>query len=605
MSVAVRGLTKRFAAGSAPAVADVSFDAPHGAITALLGPSGAGKSTILRIIAGLETADAGTVEIDGEDVTAAPARARGVGLVFQHYALFDHMSVRRNVGFGLAVRGARREETAARVNELLALVRLDGLAHRRPPELSGGERQRVAFARALAVRPRLLLLDEPFGALDASVRRELREWLHALHAKTGVTTLLVTHDQGEALELAGHVVMMLAGQVAQAGAPHDVYDHPATPAVASFLGEANVLDGRSFVRPHDVRLARPDRDETGVVGRVRTLRRVGGVVRLSVALPGGEAVTVETPKDEADALGIRAGDPVGVDLRAARAFDAALEGLQAARPVAGIPSRPLPTSADAASLLEDTRGLLLPEAYGRAAATSRELAAFAERLRAIVARERHASCGGDAGDPRDCPACAAPVEKTILALLTRLPALRELLDGDLAAALAADPAARSAAEVALCYPGFLALIAQRLAHALWTEGAPLTARLLTEHVHSRTGIDLHPGAALGARLFIDHGTGLVVGETTVIGAGVRLHQGVTLGAPSSAAGAGARRGVKRHPTLEDDVIVYANATILGDVVIGRGAIVGGNCWITTNVPPGARVWAEHERRESEPSPPTP
>ena len=347
MSIVLQAVTKRFTSAGTPAVADVSFEAPRGAITAVLGPSGAGKSTVLRLVAGLEAPDSGKVIIDGEDCARVPVQKRGVGLVFQHYALFRHMTVRENVAFGLSVRHVPRKEIAARVSELLQLVQLEHLADRYPAQLSGGQRQRIAFARALAVRPRVLLLDEPFGALDAAVRRELREWLEQLHAGMGVTTLLVTHDQEEALELAEHVVIMFDGRIAQSGPPGEVYDHPASPVVASFLGGANLLtapvfSGRAdfgplavsapdsardgellqvFVRPHDLKLRRVRGKHPGLaVARVERVKRIGGYVRISLALPGGEALTVESPRAEIDELGVVAGEPVLVDLRAARPF---------------------------------------------------------------------------------------------------------------------------------------------------------------------------------------------------------------------------------------------------------------------------------------------
>src|SRR6266481_281653 len=349
MSIVLEAVTKRFTSGGTPAVSDVSFEAPRGAITAVLGPSGAGKSTVLRIVAGLEAPDSGRVLIDGEDCARVPVRKRGVGLVFQHYALFRHMTVRENVAFGLSVRRVPRKEVAARVAELLQLVQLEHLADRYPAQLSGGQRQRIAFARALAVRPRVLLLDEPFGALDAAVRRELREWLAQLHAGMGVTTLLVTHDQEEALELAEHVVLMFDGRIAQSGPPGEVYDHPASPLVASFLGGANlhtapVYSGRAdfnfgalalpapawardgellqvFVRPHDLKLRRVRGMHPGLaVARVERVKRIGGYVRISLALPGGESLTVESPRSEIDELGFAPGEPVLVDLRAARPF---------------------------------------------------------------------------------------------------------------------------------------------------------------------------------------------------------------------------------------------------------------------------------------------
>jgi sulfate/thiosulfate transport system ATP-binding protein len=349
MSVVVRGVTKSFTTAGTPAVADVSFEAPKGGITALLGPSGAGKSTVLRLIAGLEVADQGTIAIDDEDVSRLPVQKRGIGLVFQNYALFEHMTVRKNIGFGLEVRKTARADIDARVSELLELIQLVKLGERLPAELSGGQRQRVAFARALAVRPRVLLLDEPFGALDARVRQELREWLHEVHQQTGVTTLLVTHDQNEALELAAHVVVMLDGRVAQAGSPSELYDHPASPGVAAFIGGVNVLRGRvdggraqlgtvevsapdgaaegesvhAYVRPQDIRLASATQSSEvdGVsLAMIERLRRVGGSVKVSLVLADGEKVTMETPKADIDALGVSEGDHVLVDLRAAKVF---------------------------------------------------------------------------------------------------------------------------------------------------------------------------------------------------------------------------------------------------------------------------------------------
>ena len=235
MSVEVRNLARHFTDDGPPAVADVSFTAPTGAITAVLGPSGAGKSTVLRIIAGLEQPDRGRVFLSGEDVTETPVQKRGVGFVFQGYALFGHMTVRENVVFGLRVRNVPRKEALAKADELLARVQLDGLGSRRPNELSGGQRQRVALARALAVSPRVLLLDEPFGALDAGVRLELGEWLLRLHDETGLTTLLVTHDQPEAFALASHLVVLFDGKVSQAGTPAELRAQPADERLASFL----------------------------------------------------------------------------------------------------------------------------------------------------------------------------------------------------------------------------------------------------------------------------------------------------------------------------------------------------------------------------------
>jgi sulfate transport system ATP-binding protein len=349
MSVTVQGLTKRFGRrGEAAAASDVSFQAPKGRITSLLGPSGSGKSTVLRLIAGLEEPDAGHIRIDDVDCTTTPARSRGVGFAFQSYALFSHMNVHDNIAFGMKIRKAPRAEMDKRVEELLVLVQLSDYGQRFPNQLSGGQRQRVALARALATRPKVLLLDEPFGALDTKVRVELREWLADFQEKTGVTTILVTHDQEEALELSEHVVVLQEGKVVQAGSPHDVYDRPATPFVAAFLGGANVLrgqmrDGRldigagavdgplgaedgvsvqAFVRPHDIRIEKPTEESAANVQLARVLRmiRIGAQVKLTVELVTGESVTVQMPKAEIDQLGIQQGDRVMVDLKEAKVF---------------------------------------------------------------------------------------------------------------------------------------------------------------------------------------------------------------------------------------------------------------------------------------------
>src|SRR5688572_7207845 len=289
MTVEATNLVKSFnSRGDVAAVGGVSFVAPEGKVTSLLGPSGSGKSTLLRLIAGLEEPDSGSISIAGRDVTSVPVKRREVGFVFQSYALFRHMTVRDNIAFGMEIRKAENSAIDARVKELLELVQLDGYASRFPAQLSGGQRQRIALARALATNPKVLLLDEPFGALDAQVRVELREWLVEFHEKTGVTTLLVTHDQEEALELAQHVVLLNHGRVEQAGAPHELYDHPVSPFVASFLGGANVLktrvagtEARAFVRPHDVRLAKSTSPDTDLeLGTVERLARIGGNVKL-------------------------------------------------------------------------------------------------------------------------------------------------------------------------------------------------------------------------------------------------------------------------------------------------------------------------------------
>ena len=249
MSIRVESISKRF--GDAVALDDVSLEVASGSLTALLGPSGGGKSTLLRIIAGLDTPDSGTVTIGGEDLTEAPARQRGVGFCFQHYAPFRHLTVRRNVAFGLEIRRRPKAEITARVDELLELVGLAHLAERYPSQLSGGQRQRMALARALAIEPKVLLLDEPFGALDAQVRTQLRRWLRDLHDTLHVTTVLVTHDQEEAMEVADRLAVVNHGRLEQVGTPAELYDHPANEFVLTFLGPATKLNG-AWVRPHDL-----------------------------------------------------------------------------------------------------------------------------------------------------------------------------------------------------------------------------------------------------------------------------------------------------------------------------------------------------------------
>ncbi len=349
MSLTVKNLTKRFTASGTPAVADVSFAAAPGGITTLLGPSGSGKSTVLRIVAGLEQPDAGQVLFGEQDMTGVPAQKRGLGFVFQSYALFKHMTVRKNIAFGLRVRKAPADEVKRKVDELLSLVQLDGLGERYPAELSGGQRQRVAFARALAIQPKLLLLDEPFGALDAQVRVELRDWLRRLHGEHDVTTLLVTHDQEEAMEVSDRVVVMHDGRVAQAGTVREVYDRPATPFVAAFVGGANVLRGlmvggrvsvgtlavsvadgvdapdgasvHAYVRPHDVTLTKAEAGAPEVsLARVERMAWLGGTVKLSLKLSDGAPMTVEMPKAEVQALSINEGDLVMASPRDAKVF---------------------------------------------------------------------------------------------------------------------------------------------------------------------------------------------------------------------------------------------------------------------------------------------
>src|SRR4051812_35785802 len=272
--------------GTFAALRDVSVDIPTGALTALLGPSGGGKSTLLRIIAGLETPDSGTIEIGGEDSTKLSPQRRNVGFVFQHYAAFKHMTVFGNVAFGLEIRKRPKAQIKAKVDELLELVHLEQFAHRYPAQLSGGQRQRMALARALAVEPQVLLLDEPFGALDAQVRKELRAWLRRLHDQVHVTTVFVTHDQEEAMEVADSIVVMANGKVEQVGSPDDLYEAPANDFVMSFLGPVTTLDGR-LVRPHDLELSVEQRPGT-VTAKVTRVTRLGFEVRVDLEIDGTE-----------------------------------------------------------------------------------------------------------------------------------------------------------------------------------------------------------------------------------------------------------------------------------------------------------------------------
>ncbi len=297
--IRVENITKRF--GDYPALHGIDLEVQPGEFIALLGPSGSGKTTLLRIIAGLEFQDSGRVLFNGEDVSDVGVGSRQVGFVFQHYALFRHMTVAENVAFGLTVRKrSERPSKAAirdRAEELLRLVQLDGLGKRYPGQLSGGQRQRVALARALAIEPRLLLLDEPFGALDAKVRKDLRRWLRDLHKQMGLTSIFVTHDQEEALELADRVVVMDHGVIEQVGTPEQVYMEPATPFVANFVGETNRLPGGIHVRPHDLELARDGEDGEAVL--VDNVFRKGGVWRVEGTLAGHSGEVVEIDLDAA------------------------------------------------------------------------------------------------------------------------------------------------------------------------------------------------------------------------------------------------------------------------------------------------------------------
>jgi sulfate transport system ATP-binding protein len=306
MSIEIRNVSKRF--GTFQAVDDVSLDVDGGSLTALLGPSGSGKSTLLRIIAGLEWPDTGEIRLAGEDATELTPQKRGVGFVFQHYAAFKHMTVRQNVGFGLAVRKRPKDEVRARVAELLELVQLTGFGDRYPAQLSGGQRQRMALARALAPEPKVLLLDEPFGALDARVRAELRLWLRRLHEETHTTTVFVTHDQEEAMEVADRVVVMNRGHVEQVAGPRELYDAPANEFVMSFVGEAIRFDGQ-LVRPHELEITLDAEADTreGLVERVVHL---GFDVRCELSLDDGDRVVVQMTRRRAAELELEPGQIV-------------------------------------------------------------------------------------------------------------------------------------------------------------------------------------------------------------------------------------------------------------------------------------------------------
>jgi len=353
MSIIVRGIEKRF--GSFTALDHLSLEFASGELVALLGPSGCGKTTLLRVIAGLEYADAGQVLLEGNDVADVGARERQVGFVFQHYALFRHMTVFENIAFGLRVKPRQQRPSEAtirsKVHELLQLVQLDWLADRYPSELSGGQRQRIALARALAVEPSVLLLDEPFGALDAKVRKELRSWLRRLHDDLHVTTIFVTHDQEEALEVADRIVVMNHGRIEQTGSPQEVYDHPQSAFVYEFLGAANQLQGQvgehgfvandglealkvqadfhgpalAYVRPHDLELVADSRvtgAQRGIRVGVRRVIPVGGTVRVELEAGAGRTLEAELDRASWQALGIAVGDGVTAIPRALRAFPA-------------------------------------------------------------------------------------------------------------------------------------------------------------------------------------------------------------------------------------------------------------------------------------------
>jgi sulfate transport system ATP-binding protein len=346
MSIHVKDVSKRF--GSFVALDRVSIEVPSGGLLALLGPSGSGKTTLLRILGGLETPDSGSIFHEGEEITQRSARDRNVGFVFQHYALFRHMSVFENVAFALRVRYRKEQEVRQRVAELMRLVRLEGLEGRKPSQLSGGQRQRVALARALAAQPRVLLLDEPFGALDARVRQELQQWLRRLHDDVGVTTILVTHDQAEAFEVADRVVILQRGVVAQEGTPQEVFDNPVSAFVMDFLGRVNALPGKVqggrayvgpigvpcpeyleheprpatvYVRPHELDIERVPNGTPTLPARVVHVNPAGAVTRISLeALEGELSLSVEVPPERSSALALAVGETVHVTPRRARVF---------------------------------------------------------------------------------------------------------------------------------------------------------------------------------------------------------------------------------------------------------------------------------------------
>jgi sulfate transport system ATP-binding protein len=318
VTIEVRAVEKRF--GAFEALGGVSLDVPGGSLTALLGPSGSGKSTLLRVIAGLEPPDTGTVFLNGVDVTHTPPQARGVGFVFQHYAAFRHMTVWDNVAFGLQVRKRPKTEIRERVAALLNLVQLEGYAGQYPSQLSGGQRQRMALARALAVQPAVMLLDEPFGALDARVRKELRDWLRRLHDDVHVTTVLVTHDQEEAMDVADRVVVMDHGRVQQIGSPRELYEHPANAFVMSFVGPVNHLDG-ALVRPHDVAIY----SEPAAATRAATVERLthlGFEVRVELALIDGGRLWSQITRDDLERMELVPSQRVYVEPLRARRFKA-------------------------------------------------------------------------------------------------------------------------------------------------------------------------------------------------------------------------------------------------------------------------------------------
>ncbi|MFB2771523.1 sulfate/molybdate ABC transporter ATP-binding protein [Pelatocladus sp. BLCC-F211] len=335
MGIAVENVSKHY--GNFRAVDDVSLEIKTGSLVALLGPSGSGKSTLLRMIAGLEIPDAGQIWLVGENATHRSVQERNIGFVFQHYALFKHLTVRENIAFAMELRKANKQRTRQRVEELLELVQLRGFGDRYPSQLSGGQRQRVALARALAVQPRILLLDEPFGALDAKVRKDLRTWLRNLHSEVHVTTVFVTHDQEEAMEVADEIVVMNQGRVEQVGSPAYIYDNPATPFVMSFIGPVNVLPGNAgiapnrdrvspsdkvFLRPHDILIEIEASDDTTSV-IVDRIIHLGWEIRAELALQSGERINAFLSREQFRRLELQEGQRVYVKSKQAKVFSGA------------------------------------------------------------------------------------------------------------------------------------------------------------------------------------------------------------------------------------------------------------------------------------------
>jgi sulfate/thiosulfate transport system ATP-binding protein len=332
MSILVENVSKHF--GNFHALDNINLEVKDGGLIALLGPSGSGKSTLLRVIAGLETADSGQIFINGQHATNLDVRRRNIGFVFQHYALFKHLTIRQNIGFGLDIRKVPRAEIKARVEELLELVQLQGLGDRYPSQLSGGQRQRVALARSLAVKPDVLLLDEPFGALDAKVRKELRAWLRRLHDEFHVTSVFVTHDQEEAMEVADEIVIMNRGRIEQIGSPAEVYDRPANPFVMSFIGPVNVLSNNTelfsngdfhtkgtelYVRPHDIEVQTSPNGNT-IPARIERIIHLGWEIQVELLLTDRQRVTAHFSREKFDGLGLEAGNTVFVKPKATKAF---------------------------------------------------------------------------------------------------------------------------------------------------------------------------------------------------------------------------------------------------------------------------------------------